>query len=605
VVERALEVSVIFRTDFTPFEKGLKEAKNKATKAGAETKDGFFGPISEGAVKAAAVIAGVLVIAKKAINTIIGFGKAASDALVSAAERTRSQLTFEGTFGRLSTEANSFAATFSDALNIPIATAKGQLEDFQAFLTGSGLGPLKAFSEGTSLTEITGDLAAQTGKDFEKVGATIKASLLGNFRALAKEFNIIINDDLLQREGVRLGFIEKVTDELTKQQKLLLTIQQIQEQTSGLEGIGERESGSFDKQLDRFDRLIASVKFAFADAFLPAAEKLLKALNDQLEPFIEDLKGVANALAPIVSSIGRGVELFSKGDIDSGLLLVQTGLEDAATSFVNGIEDALANLAIDLKDKFPFLSSIASLVSGGVDVGQSIFKFFTESTTGKAIVTISSLLNPLTIALTALVPAIEALNEFIITPEDADRNRDIAALTEKNEREIREKRKKAADEDLAARTAQEEGVRQFWEATNKATKKQRDIEKKAAEDKKKLIEDQKKFDERELKRRDAILKRLERFDSDQNAAFDRFNRNTAERFQDIIEDARPDEFVGSQGGAAETLIGQIQDREFDLAERQIKLQEDIREFNEDTSITLKEMQKEAKRRRAFITTGLN
>lgn len=306
-----------------------RELQGPAEDAGKSTGS-HFGSAFTSAVRVAVVGAAAL------------FGVAAAGikkAVSAASDLAETQSKVNVVFGKGSQSIIAFADDAARNLGQSAQTALDGAAAFATYGKAAGKSGEDLVQFSTRMTTLASDVGSFTNTDPSQVIEDFGSALRGEFDPVEK-YGILINDDALRQEALRLHITKTTKEALTPQQRVLAVQSLLFKQTSDAQGDFARTSGGLANQQRILKANFDNISATIGQAFLPIVTKVVKELNDKLIPY---LYLVWNTHGPaIIKWLNDAADRFGKW---LGTLKV----EDIKTFFDN-IKDAVEKLTPAIKD---------------------------------------------------------------------------------------------------------------------------------------------------------------------------------------------------------------------------------------------------------------
>lgn len=243
---------------------------------------------------------------------------AASVKLASDAGETASKM--QVTFGKAGMAAvNKQLDAFAKATGASRYELREQTTTIGALLKPMELGAKQTQSMSVSVAQLATDLASFNNVPIDEALDSLKSGLTGETEPL-KKFGVLINENTLKQEGLRLGLI-KGKEQMTEQEKVQARYSLILKQTSDAQGDAARTSGSFANQMKAAKNGLKDLGVSMGNILLPYALKLVEGLRgvttwfQNLSPHTQKVlvvvAGLAAALGPLLVGLGMVVSSAS------------------------------------------------------------------------------------------------------------------------------------------------------------------------------------------------------------------------------------------------------------------------------------------------------
>lgn len=240
---------------------------------------------------------------------------------------------FAAAFGTDSATATSALGTTADALGRSVSDLQQFATGFEQAAREIGATDAQARALAVTLAQLTPDLAASAGATDANAYEALRSAILGSTRSL-REFNIVLTEEEVKAEAVRLGASATATS-LTSQQKSVASLSLIFNELSERQGSAADASATFGGKLTELRARIKDVK-----------DDIALQLNIQLAALIDELggaKAIAEELRAPLQLLGAGFSEVAKAvAIASETIDVFTFLYKEAKSLVTTGDLALA-----------------------------------------------------------------------------------------------------------------------------------------------------------------------------------------------------------------------------------------------------------------------
>lgn len=267
-----------------------------------------------------------------------------------------------------------FADAASEIIKFGNAAAQQLGMSKQEALDAAGTFALFAKSAGKTGTEVTdfskqmvtlaADLASFYNTNPEEAIIALGAALRGENEPI-RRFNVLITDQILQQEAVKMKIKETTSDALTPQQKVLTAFSQIMQQTSVAQGDFTRTSGGLANQQRILAAEFKNLQASIGEGVLPVLTKLTSGAVDAFSAF----NGLPTSLK---SGIGT-VAAF--GTVALGLVSTLSLVAGQAIKMRDRFRDAEGGL-----NNFGRAAKAASVLIGSLAVVDVVFGAVNEAT---------------------------------------------------------------------------------------------------------------------------------------------------------------------------------------------------------------------------------
>ena len=269
--------------------------------------------------------AGAALAAAFATKQVISFGK---ECLELGSDLAEVQNVVDVTFPAMTSQVDKFAKSAAASFGLSETMAKQYTGTFGAMAKAFGFTEQQAYSMGTSLTGLAGDVASFYNLSQDEAYTKLKSVFTGETESL-KDLGVVMTQTALDSYALANGF-GKTTSSMSEAEKVALRYQFVSEQLSAAQGDFARTSGGWANQVRilnlQFDSLKATIGQGLINLFTP----IIKTVNT----LIGKLSVLANAFKSFTELI-TGNKSSGISDMTSDAQAASAGLGDAADSAGN------------------------------------------------------------------------------------------------------------------------------------------------------------------------------------------------------------------------------------------------------------------------------
>lgn len=174
----------------------------------------------------------------------------------------------------------------------------------------------KAGLSGDALGKFTTDTLARAGDAASMFGGTAQeavdafgSALRGEFEPIRK-YGVLLDDNTVKAQALKMGLISSTKDALTPQQKTLAVQASILEQTAKAQGNFAQTADSAKNKQETLKAELANVSAELGTQLLPLMSKAAGALSDMVT-WASENKSIVSGLAIAVGTLAAGVLLVS------------------------------------------------------------------------------------------------------------------------------------------------------------------------------------------------------------------------------------------------------------------------------------------------------
>lgn len=196
-------------------------------------------------------------------------------------------------------EIRAFAKTAQDGLGQSEQSALDAAATFAIFGKGAGLTGKKLVTFSTGLATLASDMASFSNTSPQEAIEAIGAALRGESDPIEK-YGVLLNEAVIQQEGVRIGIIKTTKTALTPQQRVLAAQSAIYRQTKEAQGDFARTSGGLANQQRILSARFENTKAELGAGLLPAMLRIVETLSKM----VGYVKANHTWLVPLAAAIG-------------------------------------------------------------------------------------------------------------------------------------------------------------------------------------------------------------------------------------------------------------------------------------------------------------
>lgn len=264
-----------------------------------------------------AAAAGGFMLAKNALDLMVGSTKKAVDAIETAN-------LFEVGMGRFAGQATALAREVSSALRLSETEVKRQLGTWQVMLESMGLTGEKAFDLSASLTLLAQDMASFYNLPVDEAFTKLSAGIAGEVEPL-KRLGILVNEATVKEYAYAKGIAARGA-ELTTSEKVMARYGVIMEATT-------KAQGDLNRTLESPANLLRAIGVAFADVqtqfgLFPAQSETFRV---SLHAVLDPLRWLADALRDVRAGLQDlgAIDIPDSSDPTKVIAGLNKQLEDA------------------------------------------------------------------------------------------------------------------------------------------------------------------------------------------------------------------------------------------------------------------------------------
>lgn len=266
---------------------------------------GLGGPASKlGNILKASVVPGLIA----AAGSVLLFTKGLMPAIQAASDLEENTTKISVIFGEASRAVTDFAKTAAREIGQSQNQVLAAAGTFGTFGKAAGLAGDQLATFTNDFITLSADLASFNNTTPDEAINAIGAALRGEAEPL-RRFGVLLNDATLKAAAFELGIFDG-SGALTAQQKILAAQKVIYEQTGDAQGDFGRTSDGLANQQRILSAQFENVKTKIGELLIPVFKKLVKFLNDEVLPAIDQVitafseQGLGKALQQAVAQTG-------------------------------------------------------------------------------------------------------------------------------------------------------------------------------------------------------------------------------------------------------------------------------------------------------------
>lgn len=297
--------------------------------------------------KAKAAVAPIAAFAGAAAVALVGLG---GKAIKLASDFNETKSAAEQVFGKAGAakmmewaEASGSAMGRSTKQMVEFAT---EMQQLLSPLTGSSE---KAAVLSTNLAQLAVDIASMNNASDVEVLQSLKSAMSGQIEPMQK-YGVVLTENAT-KEFMRANAIRGTLEKMSEAEKAAIRYRMILAKTTESQGDSVRTADSFSNQLKRLTGTFEDIGVRIGMALLPAAGKVLKAINDVLALF-RSISPTAIQVAAVLGGVAASI---------AAIVAVTAGLMAAAPVFT-----ALSAAASLLAGSFTAAIGPVLIIAAGV-----------------------------------------------------------------------------------------------------------------------------------------------------------------------------------------------------------------------------------------------
>lgn len=344
--------SVIIDTklDTSGVEKGTKEVKEQLEGIGEDSKSAgekAGGELANGFKKLAKTIA-----ASAIIKEIVDIGK---EAIELGSNLEEVQNVVDVTFTTMSNKVNKFAKDAKKTAGLSETMAKQYVGTFGAMAESFGFVEGEAYEMSTALTQLTGDVASFYNLSQDEAYTKLKSVFTGETESL-KDLGVVMTQTALDAYAMANGF-NKVTADMTEQEKVALRYQFVMDQLSAASGDFVRTQEGWANQSRMLTLQLESVMATMGTGLIQLLSPALEFINNSILPAIQDFAdGFAAACEPSASE-----------KLNQSLQSVQLTVDDLGKTY----EESAVEIEKNAIRAEAYRKKLKQLEEGGLDTAKA------------------------------------------------------------------------------------------------------------------------------------------------------------------------------------------------------------------------------------------
>lgn len=326
----------------------------------------YFHKINVNAKGLKASLAGSLksLLAMASVGAIVGLAK---QMLELSSDLTEVQNVVETAFPNMTAEIDAWAKNSIEKFGLSEKTIKEYASTLGLMTESMGLTEKQAFTLGTNLAQLTGDLASMYNKDSDDVFTNVKAGIIQGRANSMASLGIVLSEANIQAWLLEKG-LNADYSAMSSNEKVIARYNYILEQTTKIQGDFTKTSGTWANQTRILRQNLEKLGAELGEMLVTVLLPLLQTLNKIISMLIEATKYLKEFLANTFGIKWQKAESSSSG-ISDGLDEIADSADEAnkaMSKLTNGPFSELHKLAGDTKGAG---SSIAeSLGLGSYDV---------------------------------------------------------------------------------------------------------------------------------------------------------------------------------------------------------------------------------------------
>jgi len=246
---------------------------------------------------------------------LVGLGKLKSimmESIDAAANLQAQTKKFNAVFGSMAESAMETAQTISKSYNLQDDEVMKYMSSLQNLNTSMGLNKKLSAEMSGEIVRLAADVAKFTGSDIEAVLGAMQSGLTGATRGL-KEYGIVINDDMIYQEALRMGIVRNKS-ELDNAAKSQAVYSLMIKQTANAQGAAFNSAESYKGSVKALANAQNDMSEAMGANLIPGMTKMNKALADMIAedmPIRRMFEGFADVAGKALSYIADKVYALS------------------------------------------------------------------------------------------------------------------------------------------------------------------------------------------------------------------------------------------------------------------------------------------------------
>lgn len=217
---------------------------------------------------------------------------------------------FEGVnqvFGESAGAVQEFAKQAAKTAGISESAALQAAKGFGGFATAAKLGSAEAAKFSTDLVQASGDLASFYGGSTQTALDSVKSALMGQYEPLRK-YNILMDENVVKQEAMRLGLIKTTNEALTPSQKVLAVQSYLMNNLGAANGDFVNYADTFDNAQKTMTANFENMQASIGTSLLPVLGQLVAAINPLIEKAGPLLFSVFQKLIPLFELVTKTID---------------------------------------------------------------------------------------------------------------------------------------------------------------------------------------------------------------------------------------------------------------------------------------------------------
>ena len=291
-----------------------------------------------------------------------------------ASDMTEASSKVDVIFGGMSESVKSFADTSLEAYGVSNVKAMEMLGTFGAMATEMGISDRAAAEMATTLTGLSGDLAAFHNSEIEVTQTALEGIFTGQTRALT-QFAGAINQANLEEFAAKQG---KVYSQMTEGEKVMTRYQLVLERTQDAQGNFAATGGETAGSIQKFKGAVEQLGVAFGEQLLPIITPIIQALTKFIQ-FLTELPAPVQKVIVVIAAFAAaiGPVILVLGTLMASFGSIVTNAPRVASAFVK-IGEGAAYLAAMLGVTVPELLLIVAALAACVAIGYEVAKHWDD-----------------------------------------------------------------------------------------------------------------------------------------------------------------------------------------------------------------------------------
>lgn len=359
--------------DDSKWKSGLNKAQSDL---GRVAKEGEQKASKAGALIGGAIGAGFLMAAMKAKQFAVG----AVDAYAAVEDAHDAAAVV---FGKSMPSVIAFAEKAGASFGLSKRAAIEAQNTFATFGKAAGIAgaPLAGFSQ--QLTGLAGDLASFKGTSTEQAIMAVGSALRGEMEPI-RAYGVLLDDNTLRQEAMKMGMIKSVKEGLTPQQKALAAQAAILSQTKDAQGDYNRTSTSTANVAKTLAAETENAQAVLGKKLAPAVTAVRTAILGMMHGMGSAIDLTIKYKTPILVAAGVITAILIPAIVRMGVTSVVSGVKSLASFVMQGAKwvwlgvTATWNAAKIAAAWFVALGPIAWVIAGIAAVGAAVLYAYTH-----------------------------------------------------------------------------------------------------------------------------------------------------------------------------------------------------------------------------------